>query len=480
MSQLFPDQIQALADYRAACSDGYRAPILLAATGWGKTRTAAHLIREITNDGGRVWFLAHLGELLQDTADRLRQQDVRFGWIWGNRPQDLAAGCQLVSVASAASAARIADLGPPPDLVVVDECHRTTGSYDRVFEALGHPPRLGLTGTPMRNDGRSMRACGYDHLVRTLDTIDLVAAGRLSPLRSWSFPPPAGALELRDTRQDQAAAGELMSSRRLMGDALEHWVEICERRPCAIFTSGVRAARETAELWRRAGFRALAVDGKTPDSERREAVERARAGCLDALVSADLYVAGLDWEDMGAVICNRITDSLIIWLQMVGRGLRRSDVFPDCYLLDHAGNMRRPGLGDPMARRMHLWSLDRGGAGRHREAIPPVRVCERCYSTAMAGNRCEECGHVRRPPTIREAVLLPGHLVEVSSREEEARRLEEARRQRRLEESRCRTMADWVALGQSREYSDPLGWARVRHGHRQRRQPVGRARRMEA
>lgn len=86
MNQLFPDQIQALADYRAACSDGYRAPILLAATGWGKTHTAAHLIQEITNDGGRVWFAAHLGELLDETADRLRQQGVRFGWILGNRP----------------------------------------------------------------------------------------------------------------------------------------------------------------------------------------------------------------------------------------------------------------------------------------------------------------------------------------------------------------------------------------------------------
>jgi DNA repair protein RadD len=461
---LFPDQLDAQHAYHAAVAAGFRSPILVAPTGFGKTHWAADLIAQMIAQGARVWFLAHLGELLADTADRLQARGVRFGWIWAGQRRDPGARGQVVSVGTAR--ARLDDLGPPPDLVIIDECHRTTASYHRVLEALGNPPTLGLTGTPIRMDGRSMRSCGYDHLILTNDTIDLIGLGRLSPLDVWSFPPQPGLDRLRETQRDQAIAGEILSGRVILGDALTAWADRCRDRPTAVFCSGVKAARETAEAWRRAGFRAMAVDGTSSPSDRLLANRLIRTGGIDALMSADMYIAGWNIEDLGAIVCLRHTDSLIIWQQMIGRGLRKSTIWPNCILHDQAGNARRPGLGDPVARRMHLWDLDDGSDRRHREAIPGVRACEACYSTAMVGDVCQDCGHVRKVKTPREAVLLPGDLVRMDDqdRERQAQQL-----QRRREEGQCRSLADWVALGTARGYNNPIGWARIRHNARQRR-----------
>jgi hypothetical protein len=350
------------------------------------------------------------------------------------------------------------------------------------------PQVMGLTGTPLRTDGRPMRAGGFDALIRTPDTIDLVLAGHLSPLCAWSWPEPSelARIRMRGGDFDQAAAGEIMSDGAILGDALEHWEERCcargAIRPTVIFCSSVRQAQETAESWRRAGFRAMAVSGDSSQQERRDAMAWMRGGDLDALVCADLYIAGLDLPDLGCVLCLRKTDSLIVWLQMVGRGLRKSNTWSDCYLLDPVGHCRRPGLGDPLARRMHLWSLDEG---RLRDVTPPMRVCEKCYSTAMVGNRCLDCGHIRSTQhKIRDVVLLPGNLVEFRLGQEERRRqrddAERERQQRffaqRREEARCKTLHDWIALGEARGYPNPTGWARVRYGHRQRRKSATRAR----
>lgn len=184
---LYPDQQQALADFDEAVAAGARAPIIVAPTGFGKTHLAAERIRSIAADGGRVWFLAHLQELLEDTAVRLQSHGIRYGWIWRDERPDGEAPCQLVSLQTAAS--RLDALGHRPDLVIIDECHRATApTYQRVLDALGRPLVMGLSGSPIRQNGQPLRHGGFDALVRTRDTIDLIADGRLSRLDAYSFP----------------------------------------------------------------------------------------------------------------------------------------------------------------------------------------------------------------------------------------------------------------------------------------------------
>jgi len=141
-------------------------------------------------------------------------------------------------------------------------------------------------------------------------------------------------------------------------------------------------------------------------------------------------------------------------------------------------------------------------------------VCERCYSTAMVGRRCLDCGHEREPPRIRDVVLLPGHLTEFQVGQEERRQRREREEQERQERARVRkeeeracwsrddqsgSLARFIALAKSRQVEagqsvDPvraLRWAHLQISLRvayrkldarmtagQRRQPVGRVRRV--
>jgi DNA repair protein RadD len=475
------DQEDALARVAAAFAAGFRAPILVACTGWGKTTASVEYIRRQIADGRRVWFLAHLDSILNSTADRLTTEGIEFGWFWGQKTQDRAAMVQLVSVATAAR--RLADL-PPADLVIVDECDLAiAASYQRVLDALGRPLVLGLTGTPCRADGRPMRDGGFDELIRTAEAQELVDAGILTTPRLWSFPPPLDLARVRRIGDDydQRASGAVMSRPKILGNSLEHWLRLCcdghRIRPTGAFCSSVDAAEALAQRWRDAGFRAMAVDGKSPKGARRDAEQGLRNGQLDLVATADMWLAGVDIKQIAAILCERQTMSLRVWLQMLGRGMRVANDWPDLIILDHVGNTLR--LGTPVDPRMHLWSLDgyKKSPAKNKMIVPTVVICDKCYSTDVNKTTgvCNECGHVRPrlPPGV--TVDLEGRLWEVDLdprkrlKEQMEREKEERMKRHRKEESQCQTLADWIALGISRQYKKPQAWAILRFNERQKR-----------
>ena len=179
---LRPRQHQALADLRQAYASGSRAPILVAATGFGKTATATEIVRQAVAKGRNVWFLAHLREILDDTSARLMAGGISHGSIRAGRSADYS---QMVQVVAVQTAVRRPSL-PRPHLIIVDEAHLSIAtSYRKVIAAAGHPLLLGLTGTPQRLDGRGLREV-FDLLVPTCSTAELIDEQLLAPVRVTS------------------------------------------------------------------------------------------------------------------------------------------------------------------------------------------------------------------------------------------------------------------------------------------------------
>ena len=116
---LRPRQTQAVDDLRQAYASGARAPILVAPTGFGKTATATSILRSAAAKHQRCWFLAHLIEILDDTESRLAEAEIPYGNICAGRSADYSRLVQIVGVKSALSRSNL----PPPDLIIVDECH---------------------------------------------------------------------------------------------------------------------------------------------------------------------------------------------------------------------------------------------------------------------------------------------------------------------------------------------------------------------
>jgi DNA repair protein RadD len=276
--QLRPRQHQALADLRQAYASGSRAPILVAATGFGKTATATEIVRQAVAKGRSVWFLAHLREILDDTSARLTGGGISHGHIRAGRSADYTSLVQVVAVQTAVRRPSL----PRPHLIIVDECHLAVAdSYRKVIAAAGHPLLLGLTGTPQRLDGRGLREV-FDLLVPTCSTAELINEHLLAPVRV--FAPPGADLSgigRRGGDFDQGQAGAVMSRPAVVGDALSHWKKLCAGRRGVAFTTTVAHAEAVTEQWRQAGYRAMTVHGNSDDAERREAIAGLRAGRLD-------------------------------------------------------------------------------------------------------------------------------------------------------------------------------------------------------
>jgi superfamily II DNA or RNA helicase len=424
-------------DLRAAYQSGARAPILVAPTGFGKTATAAEIVRLSISKGRRVWFLAHLREILDDTSQRLTHANIPRGLIKAGVHTDYTKPVQVVAVQTAVRRPRL----PRPDLIIVDECHLAVAeSYRKVIAAAGSPSLMGLTGTPQRLDGRGLGEV-FDRLVPTCSTAELIEEGLLAPVRVYA-PPGVDLTGLRSRGGDfdQGQAGELMSKPAVVGDALSHWRKLCRGRRGVAFCTTVAHAQAVADQWRRAGFRAMAVHGGSDDRERREAVAGLRAGRLDLVACAQLWIAGVDVPEIDVVIWLRPTQSLTAWLQGNGRGLRIAPGKRDLIILDHVGNCRR--LGHPLA--VHEWTLD-GKRKRDREQAPSVKVCPQCFA-AMASrvSVCDECGH-EFAPERRELETVDGELVELQAVA------------RRREQGSAQSLEDLRQLAQQRGYK--RGWA---------------------
>ena len=207
----------------------------------------------------------------------------------------------------------------------------------------------------------------------------------------------------------------------------------------------------------------MAVHGGSQGDQRREAIEGLRAGRLDLVACAQLWIAGVDVPEINTVIWLRPTSSLTAWLQGNGRGLRIADGKSDLVIIDHVGNSDPQRLGHPLIE--YEWSLEGRVGKTDREKAPSVRVCPKCFACLPSGKpRCGECGH-EFTPERRELQHVDGELVEVSA--------DQLKRETRREQGEARTVEDLVQIGKRRGMKNPTAWARHVMAARQNRSHAG-------
>lgn len=452
---LRPRQIKAVDDVSAAYRKGYKAPVLIAPTGFGKTHTSATIIRRALAKGNKVWFLAHLREILAATSGKLCTERIPHGWIAAGELGDRR---QPVQLAMIQTLVRRLDRFDPPDLMIVDEAHLAVAqTYQDIFEWAKAGPKyhrpggahlLHLTATPQRLDGRGMSEVA-DILVPTCSTGDLIGEGLLAPIRYYA-PSSQDMSGVRTTGGDFNAAdvANAPDRPRIVGDAVTHYRKIAHGRPAIAFCVSIADAEKAAERFREAGYRAVAISGESDPFERDRALTGLLDGRLDVVCNCALWVAGVDVPNVSCIILLAPTKSLTKYLQSVGRGLRTHEGKTDCVILDHVGNVGRHGL--PTDERD--WSLDaspkKRGAGKSEV---PVKTCQKCFATvASAATHCR-CGFVF-PVTAREVEQVDGELTEIDA--------EALKRERKKEQGRAQTEADLIAVGRARGMRRPELWAR--------------------
>jgi superfamily II DNA or RNA helicase/HKD family nuclease len=329
--------------------------LVVAATGTGKTVVAALDYRRLcgptSNHRPRLLFVAHRKEILEQSLRTYREAlaDPTFGelYVAGTRPERWDHVFASVQSLQSYGVANIP--AATYDIVVIDEFHHAQApTYRRLLDHLTPRELLGLTATPERADGIDVRAEFFDGRTATeLRLWDALGQDLLCPFHYFAV---ADGTDLRRISWARGRYDEGELSHVYTGNQARAAIVLQQLREKVIAPGAMRAlgfcvsvahARFMAEAFNAAGIPALAVSGDTPAVERQRALEDLKSRRVNVLFAADLFNEGLDLPDVDTVLFLRPTESATVFLQQLGRGLRRTPDKAVLTVLDFVGHQRQ-------------------------------------------------------------------------------------------------------------------------------------------
>lgn len=464
MIRLRDYQLDMVARTRAALRK-HQAVILQAPTGSGKTAIGTHMMASARENGKRTFFLVHQNELLKQTSKALWNNKLEHGLIASGKSSNPLP----VQLASVMTLKNRLDRYEHPDLIIIDEAHRSLApTYVEIAKQYPGAKIVGLTATPRRTDGR-----GLGHLYQDIVTAPpiryFIDEGYLCDYELYGIPVDA------DLSQVSSKAGDFdskqlstaMNKPTITGDAVEHYQKFANGKPCVVMCVDIQHAEDVAEEYNRRGIKARSIHGKTKD--RDGTLEGFERGEFLVLTSVNLMIEGVDLPFIEVVQWLRPTQSLVIYMQGNGRGLRPFEAKSHLIILDHVGNYKRHGLPDGK----YEWDLaDRKRSAREKDKNPDeedigIQTCKKCYLTFLSGvSACPHCGE---PVELRERKLevVDGELERIK-----AAAVAEEKRLARQEQGRSKSLEELVSLGMRNKYKNPAAWGANILASRENRKPT--------
>lgn len=348
----WPFQERLLELVELARNRGHHRNLLVAATGTGKTVMAAldygRLREQLPRS--RLLFIAHREEILDQSLATFRYalRDPAFGekWVGGTRPQRFE---HVFASIQSLNASDLANLPPDHfDVVIVDEFHHAAAaSYTRVLDHLDSVELLGLTATPERSDGLPILHWFDDRIAAELRLWDAIDQQHLAPFLYFGI---HDGLDLREIpwRRGRGYDVEALSNTYTSSDAWARLVvqQVTEHAEhaamrCLGFCVSVEHARFMAQHFSRHGIASVAIWADSPWTEREAALRDLADGRVRAVFSVDLFNEGVDVPNVDTVLMLRPTESPTLFLQQLGRGLRKAKDKPFCTVLDFVGTHRK-------------------------------------------------------------------------------------------------------------------------------------------
>ncbi|WP_050936949.1 DEAD/DEAH box helicase [Vibrio harveyi] len=344
--------------------------VIVLPTGAGKSLVIAELARLAK---GRVLVLAHVKELVEQNHAKYEGYGLKgsiFSAGLGRKETD-----QQVVFASVQSVVRNLDSFKNQfSLLVIDECHRVpdekTSSYQKVITHLRELNPgikvLGLTATPYRlgmgwiyqyhtrgqvrtEESRFFRDCIFELPIRYLLDENFLTPARMmdAPVLSYDFSQlkPANTGRYKEAEMDMV----IDKAKRATPQIVEQIIQYAkERKGVMVFAATVRHAQEIHGLLPE-GETAIVI-GDTPTPERDAIIQSFKNREIKYLVNVSVLTTGFDAPHVDLIAILRPTESVSLYQQIVGRGLRLSEGKSECLVLDYAGNsydLYQPEVGDP-------------------------------------------------------------------------------------------------------------------------------------
>ena len=237
-------------------------------------------------------------------------------------------------------------------MIVIDEAHHALAkTYKEMWERFPKAKFLGLTATPCRLNGKGFTDL-FDVLVQSWDVPEFISKGRLATYDFVSIKSDGVTQRLIDSLQKRGADGDyqnkemdmLLNKKPSIERLYRSLEEYGKDRKGIVYAINISHAQKITKLYQEHGVKAIAIDSKTPATERQQDIEAFKKGDIQVLVNVDIFSEGFDCPDVEFVQLARPTLSLAKYLQMVGRGLRVAKGKKNCVIIDNVGLYRVFGL----------------------------------------------------------------------------------------------------------------------------------------
>ena len=404
------ESINAIYDYFSNATGN---PLIVLPTGTGKSICIAAFVREAIEayPGTRIIMLTHVKELIAQNFQALLR-------LWPEAPAGIySAGLSRRDIGAQVLFAGIQSIHKRAmkvqrcDLVIIDEAHLISRNDSSMYRSFlnelntingGLLKVVGYTATPYRLDSGLLHV-GKDRVFTDIayqaSILSMIQQGYLCPVvpkrtntqldvsgvarRGGEF--IAGQLEAAVDRDEvtKAAVDEIIA----YGQDRGSWL---------VFCSGVSHAKHVAEAIQAKGYSAAVVTGETPPAQRDQILTAFKRGDLRCVCNMNVLTTGFDAPGTDLVALLRPTESVSLYVQMIGRGTRLAEGKEDCIILDFAGNTARHGPIDTV-------DGNRGQKGEE-PGVAPTKVCPKCQAINHAAAReCLDCGYIFPPPATKLA-----------------------------------------------------------------------------
>ena len=316
-------------------------------TGTGKTYLLTAVIDSFVraNPKAKVWIVAHRRELVSQI-----DETVRKFHSYSSATSSLLSSVKAMSIQWLMR--HYDEIEEEPGLIVIDEAHHALAkTYKEMWERFPKAKFLGLTATPCRLNGKGFTDL-FDVLVQSWGVPEFISKGRLATYDFVSIKSDGVTQRLIDSLQKRGADGDyqnkemdmLLNKKPSIERLYRSLEEYGKDRKGIVYAINISHAQKITKLYQEHGVKAIAIDSKTPATERQQDIEAFKKGDIQVLVNVDIFSEGFDCPDVEFVQLARPTLSLAKYLQMVGRGLRVAKGKKNCVIIDNVGLYRVFGL----------------------------------------------------------------------------------------------------------------------------------------
>jgi superfamily II DNA or RNA helicase len=430
--ELRPYQKQGEDDIYDAWDSGYRNVLYILPTGGGKTYTFSDIVRKFR---GETVIIAHRETLLSQISLSLAKlgvyhrilspdkviKEISFAnvEIFNKSFIDPLASITVGGVDTMARRLKQADFqawAVKVKLWILDEAHHCLkkNKWGKVIANFPNAQGLGVTATPTRTDGCGLGSDNdgvFDTMVEGPTMSHLIQEGYLVPYKIFCPPSDFNVSNVKITATGEFNQKQLniatMES-KIMGDVVIQYLKYAKGLRGLTFCPSIELAKIVTEKYNMAGVKAKLITADT--KQRRQTIQSLTDGTIKQIVSIDTLGEGMDVPNVEVCSFLRKTESLGLYMQQFGRGMRISPGKKHLIILDHVGNVIRHHLPDTDRK----WTLDKKNKKANNKFLLLI-VCLSCFQPFEPFMKdCPHCGCIRIRGKRSNPIEVDGDLTQLT------------------------------------------------------------------